>query len=108
MPKKSLDLVKMENEKLMKDKEMEAKFAMLNKEMEEVPVSVSEKKKRVSKKKVEEVIEEEPVSPMEEPVVEKPKKQPIKVIEEIVEEEEPEPVIAVSYTHLTLPTNSRV
>jgi hypothetical protein len=91
MPKKSLDLVKMENEKLMKDKEMEAKFAMLNKEIEEVPVSVSEKKKRVSKKKVsdsEEVVEEVlPVS-----VSEVPKKQP-KVIEEIVEEEEPEPII---------------
>jgi hypothetical protein len=88
MPKKSLDLVKMENEKLMKDKEMEAKFAMLNKEIEDVPVSV---KKRVSKKKVsdsEEVVEE----PVEEPVVEKPKKQP-KVIEEIVEDEEPEPII---------------
>jgi hypothetical protein len=93
MPKKSLDLVKMENEKLMKDKEMEAKFAMLNKEIEDVPVS----KKRVSKKKVsdsEEVVEE-PVSVSVEPVsvsVEKPKKQP-KVIEEIVEEEEPEPII---------------
>ena len=56
MPKKSLDLVKMENEKLMKDKEMEAKFAMLNKEMEEVPVSVSEKKRELVRKKLKKLL----------------------------------------------------
>lgn len=76
MPKKSnkntLDLVNMENEKLLKEKELDERFAMIQKELEKQEI---ENQQEIQEPK---------------PSKRTPKKKK-KIIEEIIEEPEPEP-----------------